>query len=77
MDPEDLVVTLSPKYINNTYRDKWARVHGINNMEANSAPGICNMLKGPAEIHFLFQSFLIPNMHTPVNYHILFYLFIP
>lgn len=29
MDPEDLVVTLSPKYINNTYLDKYAHVHRI------------------------------------------------
>lgn len=41
MNPRDLLVTLSPKYINNTYRDKCAQVHGIRNRASNVAAGIC------------------------------------
>lgn len=52
MDPEDLVVTLSPKYINNTWRDKCAQVHRIKNKAANAALAICIMLKELVEIHF-------------------------
>lgn len=66
MDPEDLVVTLSPKCINNTYRDKCAQVHRIKNRVTNAALGICIMLKGPVEIHFQFSNLQICtlNMYT-------------
>lgn len=70
MDPEDLVETLSPKYINNTYRDKCAQVHRIKNNTTNVASVICVMIKGLVEILFQFSHFQICYI-LPVNYCIL------
>ena len=63
MDPKDLAVTLSPEYINNTYRDKCAPVHRIKCRPTDEASGILHrMIKGLVEIHFLLISFQISTL---------------
>lgn len=44
--------TISPNYINNTYRDKCAQVHRIKNKTGNVAPAVmCSVLEGKMDLN--------------------------